>query len=97
MKLFVGNLSFKAGDNDLEKLFSDYGAVTSAKVMTDKFTGRSRGFGFVEMQDDQAAQEAISKLNGAQFMDRAITVNEARERTNSDRPGGGGGNRDRRY
>lgn len=97
MKLFVGNLSFKAGDNDLQTLFSQYGAVTSAKVMTDKFTGRSRGFGFVEMQDDNAANQAIDKLNGAQFMDRAITVNEARERTGSDRPGGGGGRSDRRY
>ncbi len=97
MKLFVGNLSFKAGDNDLENLFSQYGAVTSAKVMTDKFTGRSRGFGFVEMQDNDAATQAIDKLNGSQFMDRAITVNEARERTSSDRPGGGRPGGDRRY
>jgi RNA recognition motif-containing protein len=85
MKLFVGNLSFQAADNDLETLFSQYGAVTSAKVMKDKFTGRSRGFGFVEMQDNGAASEAISKLNGTPFMGRDLTVNEARERTNDDR------------
>lgn len=84
MKIFVGNLSFRATDNDLQDLFSQYGQVTSAKVLTDKMSGRSRGFGFVEMQDNGQAEEAISKLNGSNFMDRAITVNEARERPNDD-------------
>lgn len=93
MKLFVGNLSFQAADKDLETLFSQFGAVTSARVMKDKFSGRSRGFGFVEMSDDSAAKSAIDKLNGSNFMERALTVNEARAREEGggDRGGDRGG------
>jgi RNA recognition motif-containing protein len=79
MKIFVGNLSFRATNNDLQDLFSQFGQVESANVLTDKITGRSRGFGFVEMKDSAEAEEAISKLNGKSFMDRDITVNEARD------------------
>ncbi|MBI3250079.1 MAG: RNA-binding protein [Deltaproteobacteria bacterium] len=98
-KLFVGNLSFNTTSADLESLFSQAGAVTSANVITDKFTGRSRGFGFVEMTNTQDAQAAIERFNGAEVQGRALTVNEAKpqERTGGGggRPFGGGGGRGR--
>ncbi len=87
-KLFVGNLSFSTTSADLEALFSQAGAVTSANVITDKFTGRSRGFGFVEMTNTQDAQAAIERFNGAEVQGRALTVNEAKPQ---ERTGGGGG------
>ncbi len=78
--LFVGNLSFNTGSSDLERLFSEHGTVTSAAVINDRETGRSRGFGFVEMESAEAAQKAISSLDGADFEGRNLTVNVARER-----------------
>jgi RNA recognition motif-containing protein len=86
MNIYVSNLSFNVQDEDLKSYFADYGEVTSAKVITDKFTNRSRGFGFVEMSDDEAAQKAITELDGATVDGRAIKVNVAKpreERTNS--------------
>lgn len=87
-KLFVGNLSFSTTGADLEDLFSQAGTVTSANVITDKFTGKSRGFGFVEMSGAQEAQTAIERFNGTELQGRALTVNEAKPQ---ERSGGGGG------
>ncbi|MBS0444675.1 MAG: RNA-binding protein [Proteobacteria bacterium] len=91
-KLYVGNLSYSVRDDELLQAFSPYGTVTSAKVMMDRETGRSKGFGFVEMGSDAEAQSAINAMNGQPLDGRAIVVNEARPR--EDRPGGfrsGGG------
>lgn len=88
-KLYVGNLPWSTSSADLERMFSEYGGVRSAEVMADRETGRSRGFGFVEMEDDAAANAAIEAMNGRDIGGRALTVNEAREKT--PRPGGGGG------
>ncbi len=77
-KLYVGNLSFSTSADDLRDAFAQYGSVTSAQVVSDRDTGRSRGFGFVEMAD--GADEAIAGMNGAQFQGRTLTVNEARPR-----------------
>ncbi len=94
-KLYVGNLPFSTSADDLRDAFSPYGAVNSADIVADRDTGRSRGFGFVEMQE--GADEAIASLNGAQFQGRALTVNEARPREDrrggSDRRPVGGGSR----
>ncbi|MDH3642846.1 MAG: RNA-binding protein [Gammaproteobacteria bacterium] len=79
MKLFVGNLPWSVADQDLEELFAQFGGVDSAKVITDRDTGRSRGFGFVEMGDD-SAREAIADLNEKEIDGRKLTVNEARDR-----------------
>lgn len=87
MKLFVGNLSFQTTQEDLVQAFSPYGAVESATVLTDRSTGQSRGFGFVEMTNRNEAQAAINALNGSQLDGRALNVNEARPKTE----GGGGG------
>jgi len=88
-KLYVGNLSYDVNNSTLESLFAAYGAVRSAEVIQDRDTGRSKGFGFVEMADDNAAQEAIRGLNETQQNGRPLTVNEARPR--EERSGGGGG------
>jgi hypothetical protein len=88
-RIFVGNLPFSATDQVLMDTFAQYGAVESAKVITDRNTGRSKGFGFVEMATDAEAVTAIEKLNGAEYEGRTITVNEAREM--QPREGGGGG------
>ncbi len=80
MNLFVGNLPWRATDEDLKAFFEPYGEVSSAVVIMDRETGRSRGFGFVEMPDAGQAERAIRSLNGANMQGRAITVNEARER-----------------
>lgn len=88
MNIYVSNLSFNVQDDDLRGFFETYGEVTSAKVITDKLTGRSRGFGFVEMSDDSAAKTAISELDGGMVEGRAIRVNEAKpreERSNNNR------------
>jgi RNA recognition motif-containing protein len=77
-KLYVGNLSFQTTETDLTSLFERHGSVESARIITDRATGRSKGFGFVEMSDDDAAQKAIEQLNGQQVGGRALTVNEAR-------------------
>jgi RNA recognition motif-containing protein len=93
-KLFVGNLNFKTNDDDLRTLFSQAGKCESATVMMDRATGRSRGFGFVEMSSDEEAQKAVQQFNGYDFQGRNLNVNEARERTpGGPRPGGyaGGG------
>ena len=90
MKLYVGNMSFNTTEDSLTSLFSQYGEVQEVAVITDRETGRPRGFGFVTM-DDNGAKEAIEALNGQEFEGRALTVNEARPREN--RGGGGGGGR----
>ena len=87
MKIFVGNLSFETRDEDLNREFTAFGAVASASVVSDRDTGRSRGFGFVEMPSDTEAKAAIAALNGKSIMGRALTVNESRPRES----GGGGG------
>lgn len=87
-KLYVGNLSYSIRDDDLQQAFSQFGSVSSAKVMMDRDTGRSKGFGFVEMGSDAEAQSAISGMNGKDLDGRAVVVNEARPR--EERPGGGG-------
>jgi len=93
MNIYVSNLGFSVQDEDLREYFAEYGEVTSAKVITDKFTNRSRGFGFVEMPDDNAAQKAISELNGAVVEGRSISVNVARPREERSNNSGGGGKR----
>jgi RNA recognition motif-containing protein len=80
MNIYVGNLPFQATEADLRSLFADYGSITSAAVITDRETGQSRGFGFVELADDTVAGEAIGKLNGHEWDGRQLTVNEARPR-----------------
>ena len=79
-KIYVGNVSFNMSDQDLNALFAEHGAVTSANIVTDRETGRSRGFGFVEMEDDSAAAKAIEAINGRDVDGRSLNVNEARPR-----------------
>ena len=90
-KIYVGNLPWSTTSADLEALFAEHGAVSSAEVISDRETGRSRGFGFVEMESDEGMQAAVNALNGHEMNGRPLTVNEARERT--PRSGGGGGGR----
>lgn len=96
-KLYVGNLSYNMSDTDLMKLFEPFGAVESVQIIMDRDTGRSKGFGFVEMGSDNEAQSAVDALNGQVISGRPITVNEARPKTDAPRgprgprPGGGGG------
>lgn len=90
-KLYVGNLPYQMRDSDLEQAFSQFGSVTSAKVMMERETGRSKGFGFVEMASDAEAQAAISGMNGQPMGGRSIVVNEARPMENRPRSGGFGG------
>ena len=92
-KLYVGNLSFDVNSGDLEQLFAGHGTVDSANVITDRSTGQSKGFGFVEMTSDTEAEAAIAALDGTDFSGRALKVNEAQPRP--DRGGGGGGRRGR--
>jgi cold-inducible RNA-binding protein len=87
--LFVGNMNFQTTESDLRALFEPFGEITRVQVMTDRDTGRSRGFGFVEMADDEAAAQAIAALNGKELDGRALNVNEARPRP--ERGSGGGG------
>jgi RNA recognition motif-containing protein len=99
MNIYISNLSFDVNDSDLRELFEEYGAVSSAKVITDKFSGKSRGFGFVEMNSEEEGQKAIEELNQAEYDGKVINVSVAKPR--EDRPdrkrsfggGGGGGNR----
>ena len=93
-KLYVGNLSYNVTEDRLQQHFAQHGSVVSARIITDKFTGKSKGFGFVEMSSDQEAERATTALNGTDFGGRALTVNEARER---EPRGGGGGGGGRRY
>jgi cold-inducible RNA-binding protein len=98
-KIYVGNLSFQTSENDLSDLFAQFGEVESVKIITDRDTGRSKGFAFVEMGEDNA-EKAISQLNGKELNGRALTVNEAKPMVKRDfggggSRGGGGGRRDR--
>jgi RNA recognition motif-containing protein len=90
-KLYVGNLSFDTREEDLQELFAAQGEVISARVITDRDTGRPRGFGFVEMAQSEDAQKAIEALDGQEFMGRNLKVNLAQPRENRPRGGGGGG------
>ena len=90
-RLFVGNLSFQTGENDLQEYFAQAGAVTSVNLMLDKFTGKSRGFAFVEMTDSAAADRAIAALNGTDMGGRKLNINEARPKGEGGRGGSGGG------
>jgi RNA recognition motif-containing protein len=92
-KLYVGNLPFSATDDSLRELFSQSGQVESAKIITDRDTGRSKGFGFVEMSNEQEAADAIKKFNGTDMDGRSLTVNEARPMAPRDSGGGGRGQR----
>lgn len=92
-KLYVGNLTFSTTENDLREMFAPYGAVESVSLVTDRDTGRSRGFGFVEMTNDAEAASAISGLNGKDSGGRALTVNEARPKAERGGGGGRGGSR----
>lgn len=97
MNIFIAGLSFKVNDADLANLFEEYGTIRSARVITDRQTGRSKGYGFVEIEDEEAANQAIAELNGAEYDGRTLAVSEARAK--EERPGGreyrggGGGNR----
>lgn len=104
MNIYVGNLPFNVEEEDLKKIFEEYGEVVSAKVITDKFTGKGKGFGFVEMKNDDEAKTAIEELNNAEVGGRNIKVNESQPRPagsggggrdGRDRRGGGGFNRSR--
>ncbi len=95
-KLYVGNLAYGVSNTDLETMFAPHGTVQSAQVIMDRDTGRSKGFGFVEMGSGNEAQTAINAMNGKEFDGRALTVNEARpreERSSGSRTGSGGGSR----
>ena|SRR5437016_6533598 len=85
MNIYLGNLSYSATETSVRDLFEGFGAVTTAKIVTDKFTGSSRGFGFVEMPNDDEAQKAIAELNGKEFEGRKMVVNESRPRENTGR------------
>jgi RNA recognition motif-containing protein len=91
MNIYVSNLSFNVQDEDLKEFFTEYGEVSSAKVITDKFTGKSRGFGFVEMPDNEAAQKAIAELDNGTVEGRTIRVMEAKPKEEKPRSSGGGG------
>lgn len=91
MNIFVGSLPWATEEDELRGSFESYGEVTSVRIITDKFTGRSKGFGFVEMPDDAAAQKAIEELDGSSFGGRNIVVNESKPKPEGERRGGGGG------
>jgi RNA recognition motif-containing protein len=91
MNIFVGSLPFQLEEADLRELFEAYGEVSTVKLISDRETGRSKGFGFVEMPDDEAAQKAITGLNGTDVKGRSIAVSQAEDKKPSDRRGGGGG------
>jgi cold-inducible RNA-binding protein len=91
MKLYVGNMSFDSSEDDVRKAFEAHGTVDSVAIITDRDTGRPKGFGFVEMPNDDEARAAIENLNEKDFMGRTLKVNEARPRTEGRRGGGGGG------
>ncbi len=97
MNIYVGNLSRDVTEDDLRAAFEEYGQVSSAAVIKDKFSGESRGFGFVEMAAKEEAEKAIAEMNGKELKGRALNVNEARPRTEDHRSGGGGGGGGRRY
>jgi len=80
MNIYVGNLDFKVNENDLKEIFEEYGTVSSVKIISDKYSGTSKGFGFVTMEEQDEANKALEELNGATFKDREIIVNEAKPR-----------------
>lgn len=88
MKIYVGNLNYRTTEDEIQQLFSDYGDVKSAQIITDKMSGRSKGFAFVEMEDENEAKEAIQNLHDTEFGQRNIVVNEARPMNTDDRKGG---------
>ena len=90
MNIYIANIAFKASEQELRELFEQYGEVSSAKIILDKETQRSRGFGFVEMPDDSAARQAITKLNGFDLQGKNLVVNEAKPKSDAPRGGGGG-------
>ena len=92
MNIFVGSLPFSMEEADLRESFEAYGSVNSVKIITDKFTGRSKGFGFVEMPNDDEAQKAIDELNGASYQGRTIVVNKSEPKPEGERRSFGGGN-----
>jgi RNA recognition motif-containing protein len=94
MNIYVGNLSHNATEENLRQVFESFGEVTSARVIKDKYTGQSRGFGFVEMLEQSQAQAAIKSLNGKELLGKQMSVNEARPRTDRGRSGGQGGRMD---
>jgi cold-inducible RNA-binding protein len=96
-KLYCGNLSYNMAESDLDQIFGEFGTITSAQVIMDRDTGRSKGFGFVEMKTDQEAQAAIAGVNGREHDGRTLTVNEARPREERGGAYGGGGNGRRSY
>jgi RNA recognition motif-containing protein len=91
MNIFVGSLPYSLQEADLQELFEAYGEVTTVKIIIDRESGRSKGFGFVEMSDDEAAQKAISGLNGSEISGRSIAVSQAEDKKPGDRRSGGGG------
>ncbi len=91
MDIYVGNLAYKTTDDDLRALFEAHGEVTSARVVSDRISGQSKGFGFVEMPDREAAQKAIDAINGEDFQGRKLRVNESQPKPREERRGGGGG------
>ncbi len=93
MNIYVGNLDYQVTDDQLKEMFAGYGEVESARIIMDRYTDRSKGFGFVEMSDKEQASKAIEELNGKELNGRAITVNEARPKAQRDNRGGGGGRR----
>ena len=95
MNMYVSNLSFHTTDADLRNLFQEFGEVSSAKVIMDKVSGRSRGFGFVEMQDDAAAKQAMQELEGKEIEGRSLSVSVARQKEEGSGGGGGGYNKNR--
>ena len=95
MNIYVGNLSYDATDETIREAFESFGQVTSARVIKDKYSGQSRGFGFVEMPEQAEAQAAIKNLNGKELLGKQMSVNEARPRTDQGRSGGQGGHRGR--
>lgn len=97
MNIYAGNLSWNLGDQELQDLFAPFGEVTSAKIINDKFTNRSKGFGFIEMADDEQALAAINSLNGTEVDGRNIVVNESKPKEGGSSQGGGGGYKKRSF
>ncbi len=98
MNIYLGNLPYNIKEDEILEIFEEYGEVSSAKIVTDKFSGRSKGFGFVEMANDEDAKRAIEELNGAEIKGRNITVNQAREKTEGrDDTRRGGDNKGRNF
>ena len=90
MNIYVGNLGFDVGENDLREAFEAFGQITEVRLIMDKFSGKSKGFGFIEMPSKEEAEKAIEEMNGKEFMDRVLNVNEARPKVDRGRGGGGG-------